>query len=304
MEIIVDCQGGLGNQLFQYAKALSLCKQAGRDFRITSSLVRLNFQSRNSRFTKRVFALDAYGIGVKTSYFKSFLTIDGSMLNSNYLANLLPKILQRFSFGIFAVIDENLPNDFDLSERRIVVLKGFWQDPRHLIEFQEFFRSHFNIQVPISQTYIELKDFISRHKVLIIHVRRGDYVSNQKAANYHGALTLDYFRESFSQASQQIFFQATVIFTDDGSFVRENFGFIPNLTVIPESEELTAPEILDLMRFGDALVISNSSLSWWAAFLGHSELRPIFAPSPWFRKETKEIYLEHWHQIEARFEKG
>jgi hypothetical protein len=303
LQIIIDHQGGLGNQLFQYAKAIQIFDSLSISPNISSSLLRLKNQSKDSRFTRRGFELDGYRITKKCSYLKSLLTLTTTSKRSKILFGIYSSLLTGFRKERIQVIDESDKEMGSLDDVSLLVLKGFWQNSSQLIPLRDRFKSLIKLEISTSEKYLELKDQVAREKTLLIHVRRGDYISNHRAASFHGALTVDYFKNCYRHIQKLIPIERTFVFTDDGNFVKDNFDFISNLTVVGEEELLSPAEILDLMRNGDAIITSNSSLSWWAAFLSESSARPVLSPSPWFRRETKpELYLEHWTLIDASFE--
>jgi hypothetical protein len=215
----------------------------------------------------------------------------------------LERIIKSLSFVGIGVVDEKSPKNSDLNNLRIVVLKGFWQNAQSLIGHKDSLKRNLVIKGPLSQRYSFLKKHIDGQKTLIMHIRRGDYLSNSKAAKYHGALSLEYFRKAYFLAFEKSSIESTVIFTDDGDFVNTNLNFISNLIVVSEADDLSAPEILDLMRYGEVLIMSNSSLSWWAGFLSDVDSRLILAPDPWFRSASMpEMYLDDWYRLDAKFE--
>ena len=58
---------------------------------------------------------------------------------------------------------------------------------------------------------------------------------------------------------------------------------------------------LYLMMACKHFIISNSTFSWWAAFLGglpEGEKR-VWAPKPWFAGTSVEMYLPSWTVIET-----
>lgn len=117
-----------------------------------------------------------------------------------------------------------------------------------------------------------------------IHVRRGDYLM---LGNHHPLPSLDYYRATIEPET------ATVICTDDPNWCADSFHGLPN-TVL--SLGTTLDDLL-LLRNAAHLTLSNSSFSWWAAYLGEAET--VTYPKQWFGQaledhDTSQLFMEHW----------
>ena len=55
------------------------------------------------------------------------------------------------------------------------------------------------------------------------------------------------------------------------------------------------------MKACNHFIISNSSLSWWAQFLGECKEKTVLAPSKWlnFGHEGDRLYQDNWELIEV-----
>ena len=64
---------------------------------------------------------------------------------------------------------------------------------------------------------------------------------------------------------------------------------------------LTDLEVWDLMREFGGYIISNSSFSWWAAFLRRNHESLVCAPSPWFQgMNNPELLIpEDWIKVNS-----
>jgi hypothetical protein len=70
-----------------------------------------------------------------------------------------------------------------------------------------------------------------------------------------------------------------------------------------ESPENYPEEDLMLMSQSDALIMSNSSFSWWAAQLGNRS-KIVVCPTKWFRDimDPEGLIPPEWNQWESQWE--
>jgi hypothetical protein len=57
------------------------------------------------------------------------------------------------------------------------------------------------------------------------------------------------------------------------------------------------------MSRAHALVMGNSTFSWWAGWLGDRPDRPVFAPRPWVAAQDgveRDLLPPHWLTLDAR----
>lgn len=90
------------------------------------------------------------------------------------------------------------------------------------------------------------------------------------------------------------------VFSDDPLWVRENFKASIPMTVVDIHGTQEAHEGLRLMRECQHFVIANSSLSWWAAWLGSREGKRVVAPKVWFKtskNDTADLVPGGWRRV-------
>jgi hypothetical protein len=163
-----------------------------------------------------------------------------------------------------------------------VVIQGYFQDLKFLPEPEEI-RSWWPIYDEVGFTSI--------------HVRRGDYVSAPNAAAFHGALNLHYYKAAIEILEPTPFY---ALYSDDENWCEE---FIRPL--LPRGSKAIGnyhgseiPTIWD-MATSEAIIMANSTFSWWAAYLcSHNN---VVYPSPWFRGGTPapNIFKPEWKRIEC-----
>ena len=88
-----------------------------------------------------------------------------------------------------------------------------------------------------------------------------------------------------------------VFVSDDMEWVKENFKG-ENIWYSNFTDEIN--DFL-LMVYSDNIVISNSSFSWWGAYLNKNPNKTIIAPKNWFGpkgpKDIEDIIPKDWIKI-------
>jgi hypothetical protein len=113
-----------------------------------------------------------------------------------------------------------------------------------------------------------------------IHYRRGDYVGNPNYVQ----LGDDYYKNAFYGLTNS---EYTIARSDDAKFVKYTWG------------QICGTEIEDFISLAVCKehIISNSTYSWWAAYLSGGK---VVAPKEWFAGElakrcsTKDLLPENW----------
>jgi hypothetical protein len=123
-----------------------------------------------------------------------------------------------------------------------------------------------------------------------IHVRRGDYIGLQ---NFHPVQPVSYYEEAVKIVGDDKHF---LIFSDDINWCKENFTFLKNKTFVLNNLDY---EDLYLMSMCKNNIISNSTFSWWGAWLNRNENKQVIIPSKWFgisysHLNTNDLYCEGW----------
>jgi len=90
-----------------------------------------------------------------------------------------------------------------------------------------------------------------------------------------------------------------IFISDDINFVKAEFAYLSN-KYISENEEITD---LQFLTHADICILSNSTFSWWGAWLNNKAEKIIYAPKYFMgwriKKETPtEIYPKEWVQID------
>jgi hypothetical protein len=181
-------------------------------------------------------------------------------------------------------------------KRELVIEVGYFQDRDYANTKLVKSLFHHRQQSDLVNLY---KKRAEKETPLIVHVRLGDYVHIPSM----DLLGKEYYREAIELIWDPGRFKKIWIFSDSQI---NKADFLPsklvNLCDSIDDKNFTALDLLEIMSLGNGYVISNSTLSWWAAVLsplGHSN---VAAPHPWFSKfpNRENLYFENWLKVERK----
>jgi len=263
---VLWAQGGLGNQLFQLNAGLTMSEEPGDLLVSTSSY---------GRDRLRQFELGALlsplALTTSTEDFRLGQPYD-------WRGRQRSKSRDRSMTNVFSD-PHPLPSAFRPRTFNI----GFFQDEASLA-------------LPSKATtalLIEYRRTASSRRAAksrpVLHVRRGDYTSSPAAQRTFGTLSRRYYDAACSALGIRV--EDCVIFTDDPAAVEHEFG-VPRSDIVGPEDIESPLDTLVAMSHASALVIPNSTFSWWAAELASGA--PVVAPSTWFFDRPGNLRRPGW----------
>jgi hypothetical protein len=293
---VIKLNGGLGNQMFQYALGHIISLNYNSQLLLDKELFQL--KEKTPGHTPRSFELGVFGIDNPSAskedirYFEqlSLLNKLKRELNLNY-----PKMFYEENFSFDAKIENVLPP---------VYLRGFFQSfkyfKNHEDDIRKLFKFPENILDENNKGLLKKIKFTSS---VSIHIRRGDYVEDKVTQKFHGNCSLDYYDQAISKIKEfdkevEFFF-----FSDDIKWVENEFkNYRIKKTFVGSNTGKNSWKDMLLMSQCHHNIIANSSFSWWAAWLNKNNFKKIIAPKRWFTNPEKEQYTfdlipEEWYRI-------
>jgi hypothetical protein len=166
----------------------------------------------------------------------------------------------------------------------------FFSDVSGLI--RELFDPHPDLKQRVRETYSDLFTETQKETSVVVHVRRGDYMTGANKT-FHGILTEKYFLAAMDEMRSRIKGATFLIFSDDADFCRRTFTG-PDVQVVDEPDGEIAFHLMCQFRH---YIMSNSSFSWWATYLGEPA-ETVIAPDRWFGpagpQDYQDIYEPGW----------
>jgi hypothetical protein len=278
--------GGLGNQMFQCAFGLSASLQLKTGYELDVGF--LEDRAPKANFTYRSLELDVFQATSKITR----LQLDRRFAKIFYrYFKRWPIVLEtglRFSAKYFKIHPDSIVVGYFQSEKYFCDIR-----PQILERFS--FKNGFNdLTLGLAQKIRDDQSSVS------IHVRRGDYVSNEAVLTVHGICGLDYYRDAVSYLESKVKTPRFYIFSDDMVWVKQHLKFNHPVEYIDHNLGKDSYQDMHLMSLCAHNVVANSSFSWWGAWLNLNPAKIVIAPKTWFAEpsiDSSDIVPSSWVRI-------
>ncbi|MET3143558.1 UNVERIFIED_ORG: hypothetical protein ABIB13_003295 [Arthrobacter sp. UYEF2] len=263
---IVPLRGGFGNQLFCWAYGVNLqVKGQQVSFDAGSSL-------------GRGFALE----GLIEP--KERVILPGAVWRRMRSLNMVWRVapfIQRITE------DETRPPVLESPKAMLSLHWGYWQS-------HDYFADATSVVGDRLHDWLRMESATSLLSCGV-HVRRGDYVNDAGAAATLGAQPLGYYHRAIAHM-EAAGFSEFVVYTDDREWVAEHL-ISENVRLAPDGD---ATSDFTGLASSAAVIMSNSSFSWWAAYLASRRGVPVVGPANWFsngRTDASRLMREGWERL-------
>lgn len=305
--------GGLGNQLFQIAAAISIAGDREIEVLEKPGRPRLNSNMDPELFGLSVSKLaninrkkeDSFLLQKSTGYVLRSSIYPSKIEQNRFFAlatNLAATIIQ--SMQIRKPYYPVASSEVGYSEliRRSSIEKVF--NPFLIGYFQSFVWPE-SIQGQLRSLTINsvgpdlrlLRIEAEAMAPVVIHIRRGDY----KLETAFGLPGEKYYKSGMEIIDRSHSHHPIWVFSDDVNEAREILSWLPpeRVKYISDVDGQSAASLM-AMRLGSAYVIANSTFSWWGAFLSDTQDPVVVVPDPWFigQKEPNLLIPKDWIRIQ------
>jgi len=301
--------GGLGNQLFQYATALSLQIEEDRDLAIDLiGRARNNLEELPEIMDFQIEKISHISIRRKSDSGLLNLLIELQLRISNIgIKNSTLDILFSYFQRLFSQVTSVIVGTRVLSPRGLGwddKLKASKKSFTLLGNFHSYLFINERVRTELrnklkSRNKSELIESFARKAIderpVAIHIRLGDYLSIDEL----NVVNKEYFANAVMMMESDRPGSNYWVFTNDESLARQ---YLPShlsskLTVIPQS--FSSAQTLEVMWLCDRYIISNSTFSWWGAYLSKASDPLVIAPKRWFKTmdEPKFVCPNGWIRL-------
>lgn len=288
--IISHIKAGFGNQLFQYAAGYSASKRIGAKFKIDNS-----FFENNDEFT---FKLNYLNIDYECAHQYEIDNLKNQTTKSIFF-RILKKIGMRNKYNKKTCIYEPFglkPDKRILHLNHSAYILGWVSNFSYFNNFREDLIKMYKLKKPFSTQANYYLEKISSTNSVSVHVRRGDYINLQ---SFFKVQSIEYYKRSIEEISKLKDDLTFFIFSNDLEWSRSNLNFFSNIVFVDLNYENNYRGMADLEEFFLMKncrhnIISNSSFSWWSAYLNENKEKIVILPKVWYNdKSFQEKYNKY-----------
>lgn len=292
--ISIELSGGIGNQLFQYAAGIYFAKRLNSEvlFKLFGNTAKqkktknalLEFSLNSTLIeNKRPMPNLSYQIGRVRRKIAN---------NSNFY-----RMFRYHTFGDYQSNSIGFTGELTTLSK-IRSLKGYFQTYKYADAVKVELEQELRLKNP-SITYEKYLIIAKETCPIMMHIRGTDYKENIRTI---GMLDKNYYENALLKVKEFGLRNKLWVFSDDEIYTNKlmkQLKILPDKVFFPNSG-LSDTETLKLMSVGYGIIISNSTFSWWAAYL-NKNCRFIICPDKWF-KGMEDPYLllpEHWIKVQT-----
>jgi glycosyltransferase involved in cell wall biosynthesis len=272
---IVETGGGLGTQMFQYAFMLGQ-----------------KYLSAQGRYY-------LYATEDSCNLANVFANLDKEDFISG---ELWQNIVNTPAYCIKRITDlnDNYPvkNEWKLVTR----YSGHWQSGKYFNGITPEIKKRFQFdETRLNSRSKEMLDKMDGNSAVAVHIRRRDSANCNDRLLYDGICTQEYYLAAIKEIIKETDAPLQIyLFGNDKKWLNENI-FIPDSIIVDWNREQDDWQDMYLMSRCKYHIISNSSFSWWAAWLCEVKDRKTFSPGVWSNnKNITDAIPEEWIKIPVK----
>lgn len=280
--IRININGGLGNQMFQYALYMALM-QTGKKVQLDTSHINRDMTNMKRCTIFEAFILDKEYPSLNSASNRIVCHLYNPLfvlLNGQYHEVLVGKYDEKVS-----TIDRGY-------------LDGFWQTEKYFSKYRDSVFAAFQLKqsLPEKSNRI-LLDIQKESTPVSLHIRLGDYNTPANRKIYGKICTEEYYNRAITYILSQYPNARFFLFSND---IEKAQSILPQIDyeIVDVNNESTGWADMYLMSQCKHNIIANSSFSWWGAWLNQNPDKIVVAPSKWLNtREMPDICPESWIRL-------
>lgn len=274
--------GRLGNQMFQYASLVGIAKQCGFDFRIPDCSKSEVFEYHSGQ---------------------------SIVCENHHLQHCFEMLHCGDRYGLIDGDEVELHDSHEFCEELFtqcpnhVTLNGYFQTEKYFKNAEKLIRLDFRFkQHIIDQVNLYYEKHLKENPVSIVVRHFNSQFDYSGCENNHYNIPFSYYEKAIEILGKDrkyiICSNNIELCKEQEIFQSDNFVFNE---VVPSDIYKGYFDLCLISKCKD-FIISNSTFSWWGAWLSDNKSKRVIAPTPWYGPQlqhinTDDLYPDEWEKI-------
>ena len=210
--IIIKMNGGLGNQLQQYALYEKL-KSLGKDVKLDISW----FYKEMGKASKRKLELEYFPkVSFETCTVEEMQKIQGNR-------GILKKVSEKLKLTEKPIYVEHQMFDEKIFQMDHKILEGYWACEAYYADVMSILQENLEFPISPNEKNMKMAEKMQNCNSVSIHIRRGDYLTEENQAMFGGICTEEYYEKAISYIRDTVENAKFFVFSDDPSFAKKKY---------------------------------------------------------------------------------
>lgn len=288
--------GRTGNQMFQYAFTRKLMELRNNKDEMVFNFSLLSQHKVGEKDYKDTFEdfcvvpyrVDNGNLTMKYGSFQQKSIYLLFQLSSRFFGNHISKTewFRRFRKRglLFSEYNDHNYSEFaeiveKSAEMSNLVMYGKFENPDFFQGIKPILQQEFTPKYAPLDINRELYDTITQNNTVCVHIRRGDFLSEEFRNDFY-VCDEDYYRKAINLILERVDTPVFFFCSNDIEWVKQTFKIDAPCYYEPETNPLW--ETFRMMYSCKHFIISNSTLSWWAQYLSKNEDKIVVSPDRWY----------------------
>ncbi len=255
--IIAKLQGGLGNQMFQYAFGRALEEKYGVQLKLDVTLF--------PTYKYHSLSIDKLAITAPFATEREIGRFTLHRRHPNWPLKVLNPILHDPKKYIVEKTSYYYPEAMEVQPPCFV--DGYWLTEKYFLDIEPAIRAEFAIRAESNDYTRDVEEKIrSTEHPVMLHVRRMDFAHDATMKKQHGTVSLAYYERAIEHVLTHVENPTFFIFSDEPAWAEEHIKPDAPTHYIGQGAEWNYLD-LHLMTLCEHYILANSTFGWWGAWL-------------------------------------
>lgn len=302
--IILKLTGGLGNQMFQYAYARSLQEIYKEPLYLDCTVYKKykirSYSLSNLNISGEIKDISNAGLNFHEQYWLKYHQFTYRIYQKLYKLVLNTdatgenNFIQYSKKGLYYTFDRHFYPSIKV-DKKIKSVYGYFPSEKYFLEIKDNLKQELLVKTPPSDYAKKMIQDITKDNAVGVSIRCGEDYLNSQILNI---CNKQYYYNAMDEIASKVKDPVFYIFSDDINKVKREYNFKYKVIYVDNQPDY---ESLRLLYSCKHFIISNSTFSWFGAYLSQYEQKIVVAPKRWFNNSVKtpDIYLESMTIIEV-----